>query len=314
MAAGAGGFFRALPRHGVAFFRRGPRLVVTFDNMKSRDVRGPRFPWGYQWLQRRGDSHMGVMMARRNDWFRHGALFDFFDEMAAAGFFGGFDEVVFYGSSMGGYGALAFAAAAPNARVVALVPQTRLDLEWEPRFRRGFARGDWADRRYLDGAAAGARASVVYDPMARLDRQHGARVSGGGIVLPALCRASRGAGYVADGGGGACDGRFDRGAVGRAELAAHDAGAPWQSGVVPCIGGRMSGAGPAPAGAARGRLDSRRAGGVAYSTAGARGAGGAAVTAVCARVQKNRGGCCGSGSGPLAGATPNPEMRGFAPF
>ncbi|MGH1454378.1 MAG: hypothetical protein ACRBBV_14530 [Paracoccaceae bacterium] len=178
MAAQAGGFFRALPRHGVAFFRRGPRLVVTFDNMKSRDVRGPRFPWGYQWLLRRGDSHMGVMMARRNDWFRHGALFDFFDEMAAAGFFDGFDEVVFYGSSMGGYGALAFAAAAPNARVVALVPQTRLDLEWEPRFRRGFARGDWADRRYLDGAAAGARAVLVYDPMARLDRQHGARVSG----------------------------------------------------------------------------------------------------------------------------------------
>jgi len=36
MQAGQQGFFRALPRHGAAFFRRGPRLVVTFDNMKSR--------------------------------------------------------------------------------------------------------------------------------------------------------------------------------------------------------------------------------------------------------------------------------------
>lgn len=178
VVAEQGGFFRALPRHGVAYFPRGPRLVVTFDNMKSRDLRGPRFPWGYQWLMRRGDSHLGVMMARRNDWFRHGALFDVFDDLAGAGFFAQFAEVVFYGSSMGGYGALAFSVAAPGARVVAMVPQTSLDpavVPWEARYQRGFERGDWADRRYADGAAA-RNVTLIYDPFSAADHLHAARL------------------------------------------------------------------------------------------------------------------------------------------
>lgn len=179
---GPGGFARQMTRHCAIYAPRGRTLVVTFDNMKSREAKGARTPWGWDLVQRMGHSHLGICMTRRNDWFRHVDLLDFFDELRDTGFFTGFDEVIFYGSSMGGFGALAFAAAAPGARIVAHVPQTSLrpDLvPFERRYRPGQARGDWDDPRYADGAE-GARlarsVTVFYDPLHRLDRQHVARL------------------------------------------------------------------------------------------------------------------------------------------
>ena len=106
-----------LDRHFVALKRRGPRLVVTFDNMTSRDAHGPRNPWGWNIVESLGHSHLGVCMSRRNDWFRHPDLFDLFDRLRDQGFFEQFEDVVFYGSSMGGCGALSFAQAAPGAHL-----------------------------------------------------------------------------------------------------------------------------------------------------------------------------------------------------
>ncbi|SMO42522.1 hypothetical protein SAMN06265173_102159 [Thalassovita litoralis] len=172
------GFYRQMTRHFAVFVPRGRTLVVTFDNMKSREAPAPRYPWGWELMEKLGHSHLVICMTRRNDWFRHADLFDFFDELRDTGFFDQFEDVVFYGSSMGGYGALAYASAAPGARVVAYVPQTSLNPShtlFETRYRAGFRRGDWQDTRYAD-ALEGARTArdviVFYDPFHELDRQH----------------------------------------------------------------------------------------------------------------------------------------------
>lgn len=176
------GFFRQMSRHFAAYVPRGKRLVVTFDNMKSREAPAPRYPWGWNFIKRHGWSHLGVCMTRRNDWFRHPELFDFFDMIREDRIFDHYEDVVFYGSSMGGYGALTYASAIPGARVVAFVPQTTLDRRiapFETRYRQGFARGDWEDRRYADaveGAQSAKSVTVFYDPYFAPDARHVARL------------------------------------------------------------------------------------------------------------------------------------------
>jgi pimeloyl-ACP methyl ester carboxylesterase len=167
-----------MTRHTALFYQRSNRtLVVTFDNMKSRETPSPAYPWGYDFLAKQDYSHLGIVMRRRNDWFRHKDLANFFDMLRDDGFFDTFDNVVFYGSSMGGYGALAYASASPGARVVTFSPQTSLDpahVPFESRYRNGFARGDWSGP-YLDGAFEARTASqviVFYDPYEGIDRSH----------------------------------------------------------------------------------------------------------------------------------------------
>lgn len=186
---GPGGWLEILPRHAISFAPRGPRLVVTFDNMKSRDMPGPRVPWGFNFLADLGASQLAVMMRRRNDWYREAELLDAFDALATAGFFDRFEDVVFYGSSMGGFAACAFAAAAPGTRVVAFTPQSTLAKDlvpWEDRYDRAHARGDWDDPRYRDGAEGlrrASRADIFADPWMPQDRAHMERLLGAGNVM-----------------------------------------------------------------------------------------------------------------------------------
>jgi hypothetical protein len=177
------GFFRDLGRHFATYSARGKTCIVSFDNMKSRDANPPRYPWGYQFCAKNNYSQLGIMMTRRNDWFRQKPLADFFDELKETGFFEQFDNVVFYGSSMGGYAALTYAACFPQARAVAFTPQTSLSHEhvpWETRFRRGYERGDWSFDRYADAAETVpkiSRAQVFYDPYYKLDNMHAKRLN-----------------------------------------------------------------------------------------------------------------------------------------
>ena len=181
--ANKAGFCHGMTRHVAAYFQRhSDTLIVTFDNMKSRDGVGPAYPWGFKFVRDQGHSHLGLMMSRRNDWFRHADLNDFFDGLKADGFFAGYRNVVFYGSSMGGYGALNYAAAAPGCRIVAFTPQTSLDpsvVPFETRYRRGFERGSWTGGAYEDGVggAQSAEQVVVFaDPYHPLDGAHVARL------------------------------------------------------------------------------------------------------------------------------------------
>ena len=149
--ATSGGFFRDFDRHSAVHFQRGSTLIVTFDNMKSRDMPVPRYPWAYQFVAKQGHSHLGIMMKRRNDWFRHRQLCDFFDELRDSGFFERFDNVVFYGSSMGGYGA-------PTAPAPARAPGPSR-FRRRPRCRRRWCRGSAATKMPGYGATGTSRAT-----------------------------------------------------------------------------------------------------------------------------------------------------------
>jgi len=185
--ATSGGFFRDSDRQYAVPFQRGSTLNVTFDNMKSRDMPVPRYPWGAEFVARHGHSHLGIMMKRRNDWFRHRQLCDFFDELRDSDFFDRFDNVVFYGSSMGGYGALTYASACPRARAIAFSPQTTLSpalVPWEHRYDNARQRGDWGEPRYADAAVTThhlREALVFYDPYMPEDRAHADRLTARGV-------------------------------------------------------------------------------------------------------------------------------------
>ncbi|MEM6695606.1 MAG: glycosyltransferase family 2 protein [Pseudomonadota bacterium] len=164
----AGGFFWEGPNNAFMFVPRSRRLIVSFDNISSARETGPRWPWGYKVLHREmGASVLGVMAAERN-WFRDDFVPDAFQRLDAAGFFGQFDQVLFYGASMGGFGALTFCRHAPGAHVLALAPQSTLNadiLPGESRWR-WTRKLDWSGP-YADAAGTLAKAgqvSIIADP------------------------------------------------------------------------------------------------------------------------------------------------------
>jgi hypothetical protein len=177
------GFFHWLGNHGAAFVRRSTaQLVVTFDNLHNvGDTRPDREPWAAKFCAERDLSHLGIL-AQASDWYRDAALIAFFERLAAEGFFRQFDRVCLAGTSMGGFGALAFAALVPGCTVIALSPQSTLGADlvpWERRFASGRA-ADWS-LPYSDGAltiAQAGRVYVVHDPFVVPDRMHARRLEG----------------------------------------------------------------------------------------------------------------------------------------
>lgn len=182
---GPDGFLTANDHHSFTFIPRGRTLCVTFDNLDiAMNKREDRRPWGFSFIERQGWSMLGVMAAGWT-WYRDPWVTAEFDRLRDEGFFAGFERVIFYGASMGGYGALAFSAAAPGANVVVFSPQTTLDkslVPWETRYRVAWGH-DYSDH-YGDAArtvGAAARVSIFYDPYSRLDAQHVDRLRGDNI-------------------------------------------------------------------------------------------------------------------------------------
>ena len=177
--AGADGFYRANDAHSFLFIPRGRVLVVTFDNLDlAMGKREDRRPWGFSFIEKQGWSMLGVM-ANGWTWYRDPWVSDQFDDLAASGFFAGFDRVVFYGASMGGYAACAFSGAAPGADVVAISPQSTVDkalVPWETRYKTVWGAdfsGKYGDAALVSGAAR--RVTLLYDPFEPLDAGHANR-------------------------------------------------------------------------------------------------------------------------------------------
>lgn len=181
------GFFRWLGNHGAAFVQRSDaQLVVTFDNLHNvGDTRPERDPWAAKFCAEHDYSHLGVI-SQSSDWFRDAALIDFFAKLARDGFFDQFDRVCFAGTSMGGFGALSFAALVPDCTVIAFSPQSTLNTDlvpWEKRFASGRA-ADWT-LPLSDGAetiSPVGRAYVIFDPFFEPDRLHAMRIQGPGVI------------------------------------------------------------------------------------------------------------------------------------
>ncbi|MFV1602133.1 MULTISPECIES: glycosyltransferase family 2 protein [unclassified Phaeobacter] len=185
-AAQRAGFFWEDKDNALFYEPFGKRLVVSFDNIHVvQQKEGQRWPWGYKLLsQTMGCSVLGVIGAKRN-WFRNPFVHDSFDQLRDSGFFAQFDEVLFYGASMGAFGALTYSQCAPGSKVFAIAPQTTLDRRILPDDNRwGWtARLDWEDR-YADAAQATQSAEdvvVLYDPYFAPDVEQVNRLTGDNI-------------------------------------------------------------------------------------------------------------------------------------
>ena len=184
--AGPQGFFRDGGTHSFLYIPRGRTLVVSFDNLDiAMNKRDERRPWGFDFIARQGWSMLGVM-ANGWTWYRDRWVSDQFDALAAEGFFAGFERVVFYGASMGGYAAAAFSGAAPGADVVAISPQSVLDkavVPWETRYKvvwdADFS-GKYGDAARVSGAAR--RITILYDPYEPLDAGHADRFTAHNVM------------------------------------------------------------------------------------------------------------------------------------
>ncbi|WP_050528189.1 glycosyltransferase family 32 protein [Pseudorhodobacter aquimaris] len=184
--AGKEGFYREGGDHAMLFIKRSDTLVVTFDNLDiAMEKREDRRPWGFAFVEKQGWSMLGVTAAGWT-WFRDPWVYAQFDALKDTGFFKQFKRVVFYGASMGGYGACAFAAACPGADVVAISPQSTLDktlVPFETRYKTAWDRdfsGPYGDAAKVSAAAG--RVTLIYDPYEPLDSGHVARFMAGNVV------------------------------------------------------------------------------------------------------------------------------------
>ena len=183
---GDDGFFRENDQHCMTYIQRSKTLCVTFDNLDiAMNKRDDRRPWGYKFIEDQ-DWSMLALMANGWTWFRDPWVFEQFDQLKNSGFFQQFDRVIFYGASMGGYGALVFSRACPGADVVAFTPQTILDktvVPWETRYRVAWEydfSGPYGDA--VDAIETANRVSIFYDPYSKLDAKHISRLKGKNVI------------------------------------------------------------------------------------------------------------------------------------
>ncbi len=184
--AGSDGFYRESDEHAMLFIKRSDTLVVTFDNLDiAMEKREDKRPWGFAFIEKQGWSMLGVTAAGWT-WFRDPWVYQQFDDLKKQGFFKGFKRVVFYGASMGGYGACAFAAACPGADVLAISPQSTLDktlVPFESRYKTAWHRdfsGKYGDAAKVSKSAA--RVTLIYDPYEPLDSGHVDRFTAKNVV------------------------------------------------------------------------------------------------------------------------------------
>ena len=173
------GYFEPLgPDHSAIYIEGAPVLLVTFETIAT--VRGRAdsdVPLGWELASKNNWSQL-CLLSHSDTWFRHRAIYQYFDRLVDDGFFEDFEKVVFYGSGSCGYGAAAFSVAAPGSTVIVLQPQATLDprvTEWETRFDN-MRRISFTDRYGYapDMLDAADRAFVVYDPEIPEDAMHAA--------------------------------------------------------------------------------------------------------------------------------------------
>ena len=159
-------------------------LVISFDAGGRRHAADPARPgFGQKFLVQAGFDAMFVL-PKQLDWYQTPELATFFLQRAADGFFKKYKRIVTYGSSMGGFAALAYSKYVGATHVIALQPRTTL-IHSQARWRSSFSRrmtirqnGPLADA--LDGLNNTAAVSVFFDPFFKRDAIHASRLIGKG--------------------------------------------------------------------------------------------------------------------------------------
>lgn len=181
------GFFEELgEQHSALYVARGKTLIISFENLDHvYENDGDRMPWGFDFVEKRGWSMLG-MMAHDWTWYRDEHVFAFFDRLRDDGFFDQFEKVVFYGASMGAYAACVFSSAVPGATVIAISPQATLDrrvASWESRYRKAWRRDFTGSYSYAPDMVATAKdVHLFFDPLAPLDAMHACLFQGDNVV------------------------------------------------------------------------------------------------------------------------------------
>ncbi|MEL6958220.1 MAG: hypothetical protein AAGL89_04625 [Pseudomonadota bacterium] len=165
------------PDHRALFVDAGRTLIVTFETIAGIRKNQPNnAPIGWAFAQQRGWSSLTLLADAETDWFRHPAVFGYFDRLIDDGFFDDFDNVLFYGAGASGYAAAAFSVAAPDAHVLAIQPQATLDparARWDRRFPEA-RRLDFSSRFGFAPmmVETAAQVWVVHDPSVIEDGMH----------------------------------------------------------------------------------------------------------------------------------------------
>jgi hypothetical protein len=151
-------------------------LVVTFDSLT--DAHDPhtgygdldRWGFGEYFLRDRGVDAIHVI-GRDNNWYQYPEMPEAIAAIATVA--RGYQRVISYGSSMGGYAAIRYGGAAGAATALALSPQFSLDpvvVPFEHRWNSLARQIDFTLERGWTPAFV-ATAFILYDPRT-LDRRH----------------------------------------------------------------------------------------------------------------------------------------------
>ncbi len=172
------GYFEPLgPDHQAVFLAAGPRLLVTFEDAETICKTPSGEPRSFDYAREYGWSVLSII-SNSESWFRHPAIYQFFDKLTDEGTFDSFDDVLFFGAGGAGYAAAAYSVAAPGARVLALRPQATLSAQiaaWDTR-HIAHRRHDFTSRYGFapDMVEAAEAAYLVYSPMQKADAIHAA--------------------------------------------------------------------------------------------------------------------------------------------
>lgn len=181
------GFFEQIGEdHTALFVRKGKTLIVTFENLDHVFGQNDnRLPWGFDFVTSMDWSILGLM-AHDWSWYRDADVYAFFDRLKADKFFDEFDNVVFYGASMGGYGACAFSPSCPGASVFAISPQATLDRDlcsWETRYQKAWTRDFDGPYGFApDQVDEAQNVFILYDPLEPLDAMHASLFRGDNVT------------------------------------------------------------------------------------------------------------------------------------
>ena len=171
------------PDHTAYLIDGGRTLLVTFETVTTtRKNNDGDAPLGWPFVQSHGWSSLTLMANPETDWFRHPAIFGYFDRLIDDGFFDDFDQVLFYGAGAAGYAAAVYSVAAPEAQVLVIQPQATLDTRlanWDKRFPQA-RRLDFTSRYGYAPmmVETAAKVSVFHDPFVIEDAMHASLFDG----------------------------------------------------------------------------------------------------------------------------------------
>ena len=171
------------PNHSAVLIDAGRTLLVALETVpKVRKHNDGHAPTGWVFVQSHGWSSLTLLADAGPDWFRHPAVFGYFDRLIDDGFFDDFDQILFYGAGAAGYAAAAYSVAAPDAQVLAIQPQATLDpalARWDQRHMDA-RRLDFTSRfGYAPMMVETAETvSIVHDPSVIEDAMHASLFQG----------------------------------------------------------------------------------------------------------------------------------------